>query len=73
MILTTEKTIVIRMSQEEAGILMALLGLVRGYPDSLGRKTTDSLLALLFDNGVCKVSAFDEDTPGITSIDTRNR
>lgn len=60
----TEKTFVVRMDAEEAGVILSLLGMISGPPDSLGRVVTDTLLTALEDAGAIAVEAWN----GYTSI-----
>ena len=58
----TEKTFVVRMNAEEAGVMLALLGMISGPCDSLGRAVTNALRQALEDAGAVAVDAFDGDT-----------
>lgn len=55
----TEKTFVVRMSAEEAGIMIGLLGLIGGPPNSVGRAVADTMLNALECEGAVKIDAFE--------------
>lgn len=56
-----EKTFVLRMNPEEAGVILSLLGLISGPPDSLGRIVTAAMRDALINAGAMKVEAFCEE------------
>jgi len=58
----TEKTFVVRMNAEEAGVMFALLGMISGSSDSLGRAVTDAMWRGLENAGAVAIDAFDGDT-----------
>ena len=58
----TEKTFVVRMTSEEAGIMLGLLGLVGGPPNSVGRTVTEAMLNALEQAGAVKIDAFEDDS-----------
>jgi len=58
----TEKTFVVRMNAEEAGVMFALLGMISGSCDSLGRAVTDAMRRALENAGAVAIDAFDGDT-----------
>jgi|JI10StandDraft_1071094.scaffolds.fasta_scaffold556859_2 hypothetical protein len=57
----TEKTFVVRMNAEEAGVMLHLLGLISGSSDSLGCVVTNAMRQALIDAGVMKIEAFCEE------------
>jgi hypothetical protein len=57
-----EQTIVVEMSEQSAGVLLHLLSLVSGSPDTLGRRTCDEMRLSIKGCGVFEVIAFDERT-----------
>jgi len=58
----TEKTFVVRMDTEEAGVILALLGMISGPCDSVGRTVTNAMRAKLEDAGAMAIDAFDDST-----------
>ena len=56
---TTESNIVIRLTEKEAGILIDLLALISGDPDSTGRAFADGLRLHIESRKVIRVCAFD--------------
>ena len=63
----TEKTFLVQIDAQEAGVILALLGLVAGPQNSVGRAVTDSLQDALEKAGVVKVDAFEDE--GVTAKD----
>ena len=68
MYVKTEKTFVVRMTAEEAGVMVTLLELVSGRPDSFGRKVTDSMLKSLTESGASGINVWDNNST-ITAAD----
>jgi hypothetical protein len=62
MYVKTEKAFVVYMNAEEAGVILALLGMIAGPCESVGRTVTDSLWQVLKDAGAIAIDAFDGDT-----------
>ena len=57
----TEKTFVVRMNAEEAGVMLDLLGMIGGPPNSLGRSVAISMSNALELAGALRVCAFKDD------------
>ena len=54
-----EKAFVVRMNAEEAGVILGLLELIGGPPDSLGRSVAICLMDALDEAGAIPIEAFE--------------
>lgn len=58
----TEKAVVVRLTPEEAGVLMTLTSMIGGPQDSLGRSVATSFYKALESIGVIGIDAFENDS-----------
>ena len=58
----TEKSFVVLMNAEEAGVILSMLKMVSGPSESLGRTVTNAMVKALENAGAIGVDAWDTDT-----------